>query len=345
MLGVDRRALSAAWTVFLFALAVALVYLMRQTLVVFALALFLSHLISPLVDLVERFTPRFHFSRTAASVFVYLILFAAAAAVLVPIGSKIGEQAANLAARLPAAIQQDPLAHLPLPSWLEQVRPRLTEILRARMQELDQSVLPMLSSAGEHILSGLGNLASLILVPVLSFFFVKDGRVIRGKLIEAAPKERQLLVLEILSDLHVLLIQYIRALVLLAMATYISHSAVLSILGVPYSILLAGLAAILEFIPVLGPLAAAAILLTVSAFAGYPHLLWIAVFLAAYRFFQDYVLSPYLMSSGVAIHPLLVLFGVLAGEQVAGVPGMFFSVPIMAALRVILVRLRRDRHA
>ncbi len=47
------------------------------------------------------------------------------------------------------------------------------------------------------------------------------------------------------------------------------------------------------------------------------------------------------MSAGVEIHPLLVLFGVLAGEEIAGVPGMFFSVPLIAALRVILVRLSK----
>jgi predicted PurR-regulated permease PerM len=69
------------------------------------------------------------------------------------------------------------------------------------------------------------------------------------------------------------------------------------------------------------------------------------IFLVVYRIFQDYVLSPYLMSSGVEIHPMLVLFGVLAGEQLAGIPGMFFSVPIMAALRVIYVRLRKGRRA
>jgi predicted PurR-regulated permease PerM len=53
---------------------------------------------------------------------------------------------------------------------------------------------------------------------------------------------------------------------------------------------------------------------------------------------QDYVLQPYLMSSGVALHPLLVIFGVLAGEQVGGVPGMFLSIPVLATLRVIYVR-------
>jgi predicted PurR-regulated permease PerM len=346
MLGVDRRAAAAAWTVFLFALAVALVYLMRHTVIVFALAVFLAHLISPAVDAMERIMPtKFHVSRAAASGLVYLLLFATAFALLIPIGAAIGEQAANLAARLPSAIQQDPLAQLPLPSWLEQIRPDLTVILRARMLELGQSVLPMLSSAGAQLLSGLGNLFALILVPVLSFFFVKDGRVIRGKLIAAAPADRQLLVLEILEDLHRLLMQYIRALVLLAAATFISHSAALSLMGVPYSILLAGLAAILEFIPVLGPLTAAAIILIVSAFAGYTHLLWIAVFLGLYRVFQDYVLNPYLMSNGAALHPLLVLFGVLGGERIGGIPGMFFSVPVMAALRVIVIRVRRSRDA
>jgi len=343
MLAVDRRALSAAWTVFLFVLAVALVYLMRHTVMVFVLALFLAHLIAPAVDLLQRVTHKFHFSRAVASGLVYLLLFGAALAVLIPIGSKIGEEAASLAAGLPAAIQQDPLAHLPLPAWLEQVRPRLNEILRARMRELDQSVLPMLSSAGEHILSGLGNLFSLVLIPVLSFFFVKDGRWIRGRIINAAPAAYQLLVLEILGDLHDLLMQYLRALVSLSAATFVSHSAVFSLMRVPYAVLLAGIAAILEFIPVIGPLTAAVIALIVSAFSGYSHLLWIVLFLIVWRLFQDYVVNPYVMNRGVAIHPLMALFGVLAGEQIAGIPGMFFSVPVMAALRVILVRVSKAR--
>ena len=51
------------------------------------------------------------------------------------------------------------------------------------------------------------------------------------------------------------------------------------------------------------------------------------------------------MSAGVEVHPLLVLFGVLAGEQIAGISGMFFSVPVMAALRILVVRMRRSKIA
>ena len=56
-------------------------------------------------------------------------------------------------------------------------------------------------------------------------------------------------------------------------------------------------------------------------------------------------LSPALMSAGVQVHPLLVLFGVLCGAEIAGVPGIFFSVPVIAALRLIVVRLRRRSSA
>jgi predicted PurR-regulated permease PerM len=67
------------------------------------------------------------------------------------------------------------------------------------------------------------------------------------------------------------------------------------------------------------------------------------LFWVLFRLAQDYVLSPYLMGKGVQLNPMLVLFGVLAGDQIAGVLGMFLSVPVLAILRVMFVRLRRVR--
>jgi len=64
---------------------------------------------------------------------------------------------------------------------------------------------------------------------------------------------------------------------------------------VPYALLLAAIAAILEFIPMIGPLTAAVTILLVAGFSGYEHLLFILIFLGVYRLFQDYVLSPRLL--------------------------------------------------
>jgi predicted PurR-regulated permease PerM len=344
MLEIDGRALRVIWTVFLFALVVALLYSIRSTLVVFLLAVFLAHLLGPLVNRVERWlAPRI--PRTLALAIVYLVLVGGALAVLIPVGAKIGEQAAALASKLPDALQQDPLGRLPLPWWLEQFRPDLTDKLRTGVEDLGKTMLPVLKEIGTSIVAGLGNLLAVVLIPVLSFFFLKDGQSIRDAIIAAVPEAKRDLAEEILAGLHLLVAQYIRALVLLAMVSFAAHSLFLEVAGVPYPILLAGIAGILEFIPVVGPLVSASVILLVAVFSGYPHLLWIVIFLIVFRMFQDYVVSPHLMSSGVEIHPLLVLFGVLAGEQVAGIPGMFFSVPAMAALRVVVVRVRRQRVA
>jgi predicted PurR-regulated permease PerM len=332
------------WTVFLLVLAIALIYLARHTIVIFTLAIFLAHLLSPLIDRIEQLVPR-RISRTAVLTVVYLSLLGAALAVLIPVGAKIGEEASALAGKLPEALKEDPLSRVPLPAWLEQWRPRMTEFIREQTTGFGDQVLPLLKEIGPGILTGLGNLVAVVLIPILSFFFLKDGPELRHALVNNVAANRRGMVEEILLDLHSLVAQYIRALTLLAIATFAAYSLFWEITGVPYAILLAGIAAVLELIPVVGPLTAGILTVLVAGVSGYPHLLWVVAILIVYRLFQDYVLSPYLMSSGIEIHPVLVLFGVLAGEQVAGIPGMFFSVPVMAALRIIVIRMRRPKHA
>ena len=99
----------------------------------------------------------------------------------------------------------------------------------------------------------------------------------------------------------------------------------------------------LEFIPLVGPLCAAVIIIAVSVLSGFPHVLWVVIFLGFYRMFQDYVLSPHLMSKGVELHPLLVIFGVFAGGEIGGVAGIFLSVPALALIRLLYHRMRKRR--
>jgi predicted PurR-regulated permease PerM len=340
MLGIDRHALRTVWTVFLFLFALWMIYAMRRTLVLFALALFLAHLIGPVVERVHWLIPPSG-SRGPAIAIVYLVLIGIMVGLAIPIGSKIADEAVGLAGRLPSAIQGDPLAQVPVPAWLEGQREQVDMFVRERMQQLSQNVIPMLSAAGEQVLLGLGSLFSVILIPILSFFALKDGIHMRRALLAAVDPPSRDLVDGILMDLHMVLAHYMRALLLLAVATFISFSGFFTVAGVPYGLLLGGIAASLEIIPVIGPLVGAAIILLVAALSGFHHMLILVLFLALYRLFQDYVLSPFLMSEGVELHPLLVLLGVLAGEQIGGVPGMFFSIPLIAALRVVFARVRK----
>jgi predicted PurR-regulated permease PerM len=190
-------------------------------------------------------------------------------------------------------------------------------------------------------LSGLSAILPIILVPILSFLFLKYAQANQKALLgNFSDRQDRRMFNAILGDIHSVLRNYIRALVFLSIASFAAWAIFLSAMRYPYDLLLAGLSAVLEFIPVVGPAAALMIVLVVCIVTGSGGLLWIVLFWGAFRILQDYVLNPYLMSSGIELHPLLVLFGVLAGEALAGIPGMFFSVPVLAILRVIYSRMR-----
>jgi predicted PurR-regulated permease PerM len=338
MLEVDGRALRVVWTVFLFGLLLALVYFIRDTILLFAGAIFFAYMLSPLVGLVERFMPR---RRNLALALVYVLLIGILVAVGFQVIPIIGEQATSFATRVPTVVSNTRSSNFPLPAWLEPIRVQLMNTLTQEATHLEASVVPFIQRTGTRLLSGLSYILPIILVPILAFFFLKDGEEIRTQLIGAVNMQRDRTTLElILDDVHVVLKSYIRALVLLALASFVAWLIFLSLMRYPYELLLAGVAGLLEFIPVFGPAAALIIMLIVCAVSGSGGLIWIVVFWGCYRVFQDYVFNPYLMSARVELHPLLVLFGVLAGNSIGGVPGMFFSIPVIAIVKVIYGRLR-----
>jgi predicted PurR-regulated permease PerM len=89
-----------------------------------------------------------------------------------------------------------------------------------------------------------------------------------------------------------------------------------------------------QFIPILGPMLGAAVTLLIALFSGYDLIAWLIVALLVYRAVVDYVIYPMLISSQISLHPLFVMFGVFAGQQLAGVPGAFFALPALAMFRI-----------
>jgi predicted PurR-regulated permease PerM len=333
MLGIDPKAARATWTVAAIAGLVGAVYLIRSTLFVFAIALMFAYLLYPLFDSIDKYLSRTGAkagARTQALALTYFVVLVFLIAFAAYIGANVGSQAAQLAKRVTRPdiadqVRQWRVLNLPVG---DQINRHYDEIV-AMIPELSVRVL----EAGS-------NLIYVIVIPIMSFFLLKDGRHALELFLEAMGPNRDA-AMETVSDAHTLMLQYMRALFLLCLAVLISFSVVLSLMKVPYAILLAAIAFPLEFVPLVGPLISGGIIVGVSLFSGYPHVSWVVAFLLIYRFFQDYVLSPHLMSKGVELHPMLVILGVFAGGEIGGVGGIFLSVPAIALLRLLYYRLWR----
>ncbi len=339
MLGLEPRAARATWTVFLVSLVLWLLYRLRRVLFVLFAAVLLAYLLAPAVNLLARFTRR-RLSRTLTLAAVYVLFVGLIALVLTLLGVRVAEEASAMAGKLPVWAQElGSRLQVPAPGWLEPARAALLDTLRQKLANAGEMVLPLLQKATAGVASVVGGVIVAVLIAVLSFFLLKDGEELKTRTLGLLDPAQRASWEDVLADVHLLLGQFIRALVLLSLATFAAYAIAFSLMGVPYAILLATLAGALEFIPVLGPLAAAAVAVLVTLVSGSASIWAVLAFLAAWRLFLDYVLMPHVMSAGLALHPVLVIAGALAGEAIAGIPGLFLSVPVMATLRVLYVRL------
>jgi predicted PurR-regulated permease PerM len=344
MLGADPKVARAVWTVLLMAMILGGVWALRDLLFLLVLSLFFSYVLAPIVDWVDEHLPkRFKPNSLAKEIpllIVYLALLAVIGFTLTWVASKALEQAGNLTASVPKLIEnREKLMNWPVPEWAEPIRQSALDWLRGFLEGGAERALPLVKTVSAQLLSGIGNAVLLLLVPVFAFFFLKDGDAMAAAIIGRFAPEHRGTVGRIFGDLHRLLAQYMRALVLVSVITFVSYEVFYVVMGVPYSTLLAVLAGVLEAVPVVGPWTAAGVALVVAGTSGFQGMTAMVIFFVVYRLFNDYVIQPWLMSSGVAVHPLLVLAGLIAGEQIAGIPGMLLSLPFMAGLRVVYLRI------
>jgi predicted PurR-regulated permease PerM len=334
----DARTARVLITVLLFALGLGFLYVARQTLMAFLFAIFFAYLMSPLVSSLEKFLR----GRGRAIAVIYLLLLGLLVLLFVAMGPRIGREGARLVQSLPAVAQ---LSSGQIAQQLQQEHPgwdyRMVDLLRDYLASHSNDIANLAQSVGLRIAEVAKQAWLLVIVPLLSIFFLKDGRAFSQILLDSVRSRPQRELLQgVLSDLNQMLAHFIRAQLTLAALTFVAYSAFLAMMRMPYALVLGTIGGLLEFIPVLGPLVAAVIIVGVALLMGYQHWLVLIVFLGIWRLIQDYVSSPRIMGHSMELHPLAAIFGVMAGAEVAGILGIFLSIPVMASLRIVFRRWR-----
>jgi predicted PurR-regulated permease PerM len=223
LLGLDRRAARYTWTAVFILLLVGVLYLIRETLVIFAVALLFAYLLWPLVNLLDRRLPGR--SKVLALTLVYLSLVGFLIVIGIAIGSRVVQQANALAARLPELLSkfEPPIAPAVLASS-QTLKSTVISTLQQQLANHSRDLLALLPNAALAVISRAGSLIFIGLVPILSFFFLKDGREIRSSVLGfLAEGSRRDMVERIAADLHLLLAQYMRALVLLGVVASLAY--------------------------------------------------------------------------------------------------------------------------
>lgn len=332
------------WTVISFSLTILLSLTYLFFLIV--LAIFFAYLIEPIVKFIRRpFKERSLeklMPRSLAIGIAYIFVFTILGVTISYLAPRVADQARQFVNNLPNYA-------LTAQNTISDVNARLKNygIPQEFQTELNNNIGTMVGGLGTAITSFLGVLAIgivsylpwLVLVPVLSFFFLKDVNLFRLSFLRIFPSGRWRARAEaVLADVNKTLAAYTRAQIISCVLIGLVCTCAFYIFGLNYALLLGILAGILEFIPLIGPLTLAITATTVAGVSDSPwSALYVAIFLIVLRILQDYVFYPRIVREGIHLHPLAVILSVLAGEQIAGIPGVFLSIP-MVALGTVLYK-------
>ena len=282
--------------------------------------------------------------RTRAVAVIYLLLLLAVGLFFVLAGPRISRQGSRLGESLPGLMEKasngqisgsigDLAARISAEhGWSAATQERIQGFLYNHREDLSHFA----QRVGVRIAEAAQEVWVLFLVPILAIFFLRDGDLFHGVALSLVQSRTQREFLEnVLGDLNAMLAQFIRAQLTLAAFSFVAYSSVLGAMRVPYALMLGTAGGALEFVPVVGPLVAGVAMVSVAVLNGYQRWLLLVVFLVLWRMVQDYVISPRIMGASVELHPLAALFGILAGGEIAGVLGVYLSIPVMASLRIV----------
>lgn len=315
-------------------------YLLEDVVLLLILATLFAHVIAPLVRAVEIRVRvagrRRHLPRAAAIVVVYVVIGGLASAAVALLLPSVTQQISDGVGRIPGYTQS-------FRDW-EHGWSRYYDRLRIPVElrrGIDESVLGTASAGAGYarasltvLIGAAAYVPSLVLIPVLAFFLLKDAGSFQRILVKALPRGGRLRGYRLLEELNDTLAAYIRAQLLACVVVGILCGLGFAILGEPYPIVLGILAGVLEFIPLLGPFVVAVIAAGIAAFHGRGLAVEVASFLAILRMVEDYVIYPRLIGHGIHLHPVVVVLAVLAGMELRGVAGIFIAVPTVAMLSV-----------
>ncbi len=316
------------------------VYLLAPILTPFLVSAFLAYLGDPAVDKLQTFK----LSRTCSVMVVFLLMMIIGCCFLLIVLPLLEEQFRRLIARLPDMMNWIQMVLLPWLSKrfglsldgiaLEQFAPTLMGHWQTLGNVLSQFLIRV-SASGQLILLWF---SYLLLIPVVTFYLLRDWDDLVAQLATLIPRKYSKLITKLTKDCDVVLSEFLRGQFSVMSAQALFYSIGLWIVGLEFSILIGIIVGLVSFIPYLGFIVGFAIagVTAFMQFHDFIHIVYILIVFGIGQVLEGMVLSPWLIGDRIGLHPVAVIFAVMAGAQLFGFFGMLIALPMAAMITVIL---------
>ncbi len=331
-------ALAAAW----------LVWLLAPVLTPFVLAALFGWLGDPLVDRLERAGR----SRNTAVMLAFAVMASLAVLALVLLLPLLQRQIVTLVQSLPgyrdwfvgtALPWLEGKTGLRLVGWLDPEH--LIELVRTHWEQAGGAAATMLGYLSRSGFALLAWIANIVLLPVLTFFFLRDWDLIVERVAALVPRDHAATVARLATASSEVLGGFLRGQLLVMLILGVLYGVGLWAVGLDLGILIGVIAGVLTFVPYLGPATVIALggIAALAQYGDWQHLVGVLAVFATGQVIESYWLTPKLVGGRIGLHPAAVIFSVLAGGQLFGFLGMLLALPV-AAIANVLLRYAHERY-
>jgi len=243
----------------------------------------------------------------------------------------------------------------------EQVGPRLARLFGTELVEFDIAALRealaahwrqvgsiargLMGSLGRSGQLVLGWVSYLLLIPVVTFYLLRDWDHLVAAVRDLLPKRIEPTIAVLAREIDLVLAEFLRGQLTVMAALATVYTAGLWLVGLDLAFFIGMLAGLVSFVPYLGVIVGvlAAGIAAFMQFQDVPHVLGVAAVFGVGQLLEGMVLSPLLVGDRIGLHPVAVIFAVMAGGQLFGFLGVLLALPV-AAVIVVLLRHSRDEY-
>jgi predicted PurR-regulated permease PerM len=330
---------SQKWFFLIIALIIGiLIYLLGPVLTPFMLAALFAYMGDPLVDWLEEK----RLSRTLAvtSVFITIILVVTLAMFLI-IPAAQG-QIQIVVGKMP--VYQQWIAEVGLP-WLvnftgietldvAEVKSMLIQNVKST-SEIAGQLFSHISASSVGIIAWIGN---LVLVPVVTFYLLRDWDFLVERIRELIPRNVEPLVSELTVQCDQVLGAFMRGQLMVMLALGIIYAVGLGAIGLDLALLLGMVAGLASIVPYLGFIIGILVssVAALMQFQDMSVLFYVAIVFTIGQLIEGFLLTPMLVGDRIGLHPVAVIFSIMAGGQLFGFAGVLLALPVAAVIMVLL---------
>lgn len=331
-----------------------LVFLLAPVITPFALSAGLAYLGDPLVDRLEQTAVwRWKLGRTLAVSIVFVLILTLLSGILLILIPLLVEQIRLVIARLPQWIEWFTATALP---WLAAKlgvsmasydATQFSKMLQAYWKEISAAAFSVIDFVSRGSKVAFAWLVNLVLIPVVTFYLLRDWDGLKRGLQNLLPRNIEAEVSSLGAEIDAVLSAFIRGQLIVMLVLGVIYSVGLSLVGIEFAVLIGMGAGLLSLVPYLGSLIGVLVAVAVAIFQYQDglYLLLVLLVFAVGQMIEGMYLTPKLVGDRIGLHPVAVIFAVLAGGQLFGFLGVLLALQAAAALNVLVRHMHHKYRA